>query len=331
MVPFRMSFQNLIRPAGALRAVATRTLRRHTEAMNLSQAYFCGAWMPLQDAQIPLSDVGFGLGVTVVERLRTFAGRPFRVEEHLKRLHRSLEIVGWNAATIVEEVRGAVAAFPDVNAELMAPGDDWYIAIFVTPGDSPAATQPRIGVHGGPLPFAGWADKFETGVDVVITDVRQTPANCWPPELKCRSRMHYYLADQEAARRQPGARAVLLDQQGFIGEASTANVVAYFADRGIVTPRIDGVLPGISQQVLFELADEARLSHTEADLLPAEFAAADELFITSTSICLQPIVRVDAQPIGDGRPGPIYRQLLEAWSKKVGVDIAGQARQFAVR
>ena len=299
--------------------------------MNLSQAYFTGAWMPLQDAQIPLSDVGFGLGVTVVERLRTFAGRPFRVEEHLTRLHRSLEIVGWNAASIVDEVRQAVAAFPDVNAELMAPGDDWYIAIFVTPGDTPAATQPRIGVHGGPLPFAGWADKFETGVDVVITDVRQTPANCWPPELKCRSRMHYYLADQEASRRQPGARAVLLDQQGFIGEASTANVVAYYTGRGLVTPCIDGVLPGISQQVLFELADAAGLAHVEADLTPQEFAAADELFITSTSICLQPIVRVDGQQIGNGQPGAIYRKLLAAWSEKVGVDIAAQARQFAAR
>lgn len=299
--------------------------------MNLSQAYFCGQWIPSRDAQIPLSDVGFGLGVTVVERLRTFAGRSFRVEEHLQRLQRSLEIVGWNASDIVAEVRGAIEAFPDHNAELMAPGDDWYIAIFVTPGDSPTAAQPRIGVHGGPLPFASWADKFETGVDVVVTNIRQTPANCWPPELKCRSRMHYYLADQEAARRQPGARAVLLDQQGFIGEASTANVVAYDAKRGIVTPRIDGVLPGISQQMLFELADAAGIAHVEADLTPAEFAAADELFVTSTSICLQPIVRVDGQPIGDAHPGPIYRQLLAAWSDKVGVDIAAQATAFSHR
>jgi branched-subunit amino acid aminotransferase/4-amino-4-deoxychorismate lyase len=201
----------------------------------------------------------------------------------------------------------------------------------VTPGDSQAATLPRIGVHGGPLPFAGWADRFETGVDVVITGVRQTPANCWPPELKCRSRMHYYLADRAAAQRQPGARAVLLDQRGFISEASTANVVAYFADRGLVTPRIDGVLPGISQQVLFELADEAAIVRSEADLTPTEFAAADELFITSTSICLQPIVRVDGKAIVDGLPGPIYRRLLAAWSKKVGVDIASQAHQFAAR
>jgi branched-subunit amino acid aminotransferase/4-amino-4-deoxychorismate lyase len=143
--------------------------------------------------------------------------------------------------------------------------------------------------------------------------------------------MHYYLADREADRRCPGARAVLLDQNGFVGEASTANVVAYFKNRGLVTPRLAGVLPGISQQMLFELADDLDIPHAEADMRPAELAAANEVFITSTSICLQPVVHQDGKPIGDGRPGPIYRQLLGAWGRKVGVDIAAQACQFASR
>lgn len=181
------------------------------------------------------------------------------------------------------------------------------------------------------VPFGNWADRFDRGVEVCITAVRQVPGNCWPSELKCRSRMHYYLADQEAARRHPGARALLLDQRGFIGEASTANVVAYFADRGLVTPRLDGVLPGISLQFLFELADELGIPHSQADLLPATLAAADEALLTSTSICVQPVVRQDGQPIGGGQPGPIYRQLLAAWSQKVGVNVAAQARQFATR
>ncbi|MCA9235446.1 MAG: aminotransferase class IV, partial [Planctomycetales bacterium] len=148
---------------------------------------------------------------------------------------------------------------------------------------------------------------------------------------KCRSRMHYYLADCEAARRQPGARALLLDQRGFIGEASTANVVAYDADRGLVTPKLDGVLPGISQQVLFELADQLEIPRREADLAPAELAVADEAFLTSTSICMQPLTTLDGRPLGSGQPGPIYQQLLAAWSTLVGVDIAAQARAFAVR
>ena len=299
--------------------------------MNIGQAYVNGAWLPASELSIPVGDLGFVLGVTVVERLRTFNGRPFRTEEHLTRLHRSLEIVGWDAAAIITQVRGALSAFPDLNAELMTPGDDWNIAAFVTPGATVDAAQPTVCVHGGPIPFAAWAHKFETGVEVCITDIRQTPANCWPPELKCRSRMHYYLADQEAARRRPGARALLLDQRGFIGEASTANVVAYYKDRGLVTPRLDGVLPGISQQFLFEIADELGVPHSEADILPAELADDDEAFLTSTSICIQPVVRQDDKPIGDGTPGPVYRQLLAAWSKKVGVDIAAQAKQFANR
>ncbi len=299
--------------------------------MNLGQAYLNGAWLSASELAIPVGDLGFVLGVTVVERLRTFNARPFRVDEHLSRLRRSIEIVGWDAAALIAEVRDAIAAFADINAELVAAGDDWNIAALITPGATADAARPTVCIHGGPIPFAAWAHKFETGVEVCITDIRQTPANCWPPELKCRSRMHYYLADQEAARRRPGARALLLDQRGFLGEASTANVIAYFKDRGLVTPRLDGVLPGISQQFLFEIADELGIPHREADILPAELAAADEAFLTSTSICIQPVVRQDGKPIADGQPGPTYRQLLNAWSESVGVDVAAQAKLFASR
>jgi branched-chain amino acid aminotransferase len=299
--------------------------------MNIGQAYLNGAWVEARDLAIPIGDLGFLLGATVVERLRTFNARPFRVEEHLARLKHSLEVVGWNAESLTAEVGEAIAALIDLNAEHIAPGDDWSIAAFVTPGMTADAERPTVCVHGGPIPFAAWAHKFDAGVEVCITDVRQVPANCWPPELKCRSRMHYYLADQEAARRYPDARAVLLDQRGYAGEASTANVVAYYADRGLVTPRLEGVLPGISQQMLFELADDLGIPHSEADILPEELAVADEVMLTSTSICIQPVVKQDGQPIASGQPGPIYRKLLAAWSEKVGVDIVAQARRFAER
>jgi branched-chain amino acid aminotransferase len=186
-------------------------------------------------------------------------------------------------------------------------------------------------VHGFPLPFGTWAARYEQGVHLCVTDVRQTPANCWPPELKCRSRMHYYLADREAARRFPGSRAVLLDQRGFVGEASTANIVCWFAGRGLVTPRQEGVLPGVSQAFLFGLADELGIARSEADLRPEELAAADEVLLTSTSVCVLPVVRVDDRPVGAGAPGPVYRRLLAAWSDRVGVDVAAQAQRFAVR
>src|SRR5688500_17157760 len=119
--------------------------------MDLGQAYLNGAWLPARDLAIPVGDLGFVLGATVVERLRTFNGLLFRVEGHLARLHDSLEIVGWKAAALTAEIREALAAFTDLNAELIAPGDDWHVAAFVTPGATADAAQPTVCVHGGPI------------------------------------------------------------------------------------------------------------------------------------------------------------------------------------
>ncbi len=299
--------------------------------MNGEIAYLQGKWVEANELHVSPEDLGFALGVTVVERLRTFGGQPFELDGHLRRLARSLEIVGWDAERIVAEVRGAISEFIERNSALVTPGDDWAIVAFVTPGRTADAVEPTVCVHGNPLAFAGWAHQFDEGVRLCITDVRQAPGSCWPAELKHRSRMHYYLADREAARRFPGSRALLLDQQGFVGEASTANVVCWSRERGIVVPRQSGVLPGISQGFLFELADELGIARREADIRPEELLAADEVWLASTSVCILPVVQVDDRPIGGGAPGAMYRRLLAAWGERVGVDIAEQARAFAKR
>ncbi len=296
-----------------------------------SLAYWNGTWVPKSELSIPLEDLGFVMGVSVIERLRTFGGKLFRAEQHLGRLRRSIEILGWDAERLSEEVAAALEEFVVRNGPLIADGDDWSIGVFVTPGKSAKATEPTVCVHGFPLPFHDWAEQFASGVEAVIVETRQIPENCWPAELKCRSRMHYYLADREAETRQPGARAILLDQDGFVGEGSTANVVAYFADRGLVTPRRSKVLPGVSQEVLYELADSLGVAHCEADLLPAELVKADEIFFTSTSVCLLPVVELDGKKVGNGKPGDLYMRLLLAWSELIGVDIGQQAQQFSCR
>jgi branched-chain amino acid aminotransferase len=299
--------------------------------MNQRRAYFNGEWIDAANVSVPLDDIGFLLGATVVERLRTFAHQPFRVDDHMRRLRRSLEIVGWDAARRTAEVEKALREFPSRNAKHMAKGDDWSLVALLTPGKTPDAANPTVCVHGFPLPFAGWVQKFEQGVSLRIVSVRQVPANCWPSEMKCRSRMHYYLADREAAQIEPDSRALLLDQEGFVGEASTANVVCYIRGRGLVTPRLAKVLPGITQEVLFGLAGEMGLAREEDDLTPEQLMAADEVFLSSTSVCLLPVVRVDGRAIGAGKPGPMFQQLLAAWTRHVGVDIVEQARQFAAR
>lgn len=295
------------------------------------QAYFNGEWIDDARLAIPVGDLGFALGLTITERLRTFGGRVWRQAEHVRRLRRSAQIVGIDPA-VADELDSAITEFMRRHEPLRAATavdsveDDWAIVAFATPG---VGGVPTRCVHGFPLEFASWAHQYDAGVSVWTSSHRQTPENCWPAELKCRSRMHYYLADQEARRREPGARAILLDQDGFVGEASTANVVVYNAGEGIVSPVMAKVLPGVSVAVLRELAAASGVPFVERDLTIEEFRSADEAWMSSTSICLLPVVRCDGEAIGNGRPGPIYARMLGAWDAAVGLDVAGQARRRA--
>ena len=97
-------------------------------------AYLNGDWISGAELRIPVDDVGFSLGVTVTERLRTFGGGVFRLDEHLERLRRSLEIVGMEAKAITQQVSDAVPEFLRRNDGLIAADDDWSISAFATPG-----------------------------------------------------------------------------------------------------------------------------------------------------------------------------------------------------
>ena len=296
--------------------------------MSDRQAYFCGQWIPEGDVSIALDDLGFTMGITVTERLRTFGGHLFRMHEHLARMERSLDIIGLDAQHYTAELRWAVGEYMTRHQPMIAPGDDWAVVAFVTPGSGAGAT---VCVHGFPLAFHTWADQFAAGVAMFVSDYRQVPPNCWPAELKCRSRMHYYLADRQARARDPRARALLLDQEGFVGEGSTANLAIYNASTGVATPRSSKVLPGVSVAVLGELSVAAGVAFEERDITLDELLTADEVWLASTSICMLPVVSVDNRPIGSGQPGAMYQQLLGDWNRLVGVDIASQATALAQR
>ena len=287
------------------------------------QAYLNGRWVEGDALTIPIDDLGFTMGVTVTERLRTFSGKVFRQAAHVARLRRSLEIIGLPVA-IAEEIDAAIGEFMPRNGALLESGDDWSIVAFATPG---SRGTPTVCVHGFPLPFHTWAAQYEMGMSVWVSDVRQVPDNCWPSELKCRSRMHYYLADQQARQRDPQARAILLDQEDFVGEASTANLVIFRRDEGLLTPRYCKVLPGVTVGVVEELAHKLDISFHQRDIALDELKTADEVWLTSTSACVLPVVKCDGERIGSGTPGPIYRQMLAAWSELAGIDVAEQAQR----
>lgn len=304
--------------------------------MSEPQAYLNGNFVPASQAVVQVYDAGFVQGTTVAEQLRTFGGRLFELEEHLERLFRSLAIIGVDPGLTAAQLAEAAKALARHNHGLLDPADDLGMTIFVTPGPYPAVAPPgahipTLCIHTFPLAFRLWAEKYERGEQLATTDVEQTSPRSWPPELKCRSRMHYFLADRHARARYDGARALMLDPQGFVTEATTANVLVYRSGEGLSTPPRTKVLPGISLAVLADLAKQESIVLTERDITTAEVAAADEVLLTSTSPCVLPVVRFNGKPIAAGEPGPIHERLLAAWSRLVGLDIRNQARRFLVR
>jgi branched-subunit amino acid aminotransferase/4-amino-4-deoxychorismate lyase len=304
--------------------------------MNEPEAYLNGRFVPASQAVVPVTDAGFVQGTTVAEQLRTFGGRLFRLEQHLARLTHSLEIVGVDPGLTMEQLGDIAQELVARNHPRLDTGDDLGLAMFVTPGAYRAMVggtghKPTVGIHTFPLAFAAWADKYRSGEVLFTTGVHQTSRHCWPRELKCRSRMHYYLADRQARSRRADARAIMLDDDGSVTETTTSNLVVYVRGEGLVMPPRNVVLPGISLSVLIELARGQGIATVERALRPAEVHRADEVLLTSTSPCLLPVVEFDDHKIGTGVPGDVFHQLLAAWSNEVGVDIATQARNFAAR
>lgn len=316
-----------------------------------------GQWLPQSKAALSFIDAGFVLGATIAEQLRTFHGKIFRLDDHLARLEQSLKLVGIDPQVTRDQLAELAREIVARNHRLLAPGDDLGLSIFVTPGEypaysssppgtpisrsapgqhptyasSPQQTGPTLCLHTYLLPFRYWADKYRTGQSLATTDIRQVPAQCWPPDIKCRSRMHYYLADRQAAQHHPGSRALLLDFEDNVTEASTANVLIYRHEEGLISPPMGKILHGISLMELFEIASALQIPCVERDFTPREVAEADEALLTSTPFCVLPCTRLNGRSIGSGQPGEIFHRLLAAWSEVVGVDIAHQAERFCAR
>ncbi len=104
-------------------------------------AYYNGEWIPSSELRVSVDDAGFLLGATVTERMRTFGGQAFRLNEHLARLRHSLEVVGMDVDAIGIQIAEAVPEFIRRNQSLIDSGDDWSIVVFVTPGTGGSAPR----------------------------------------------------------------------------------------------------------------------------------------------------------------------------------------------
>ena len=298
-----------------------------------------GKLLPASQAHLAIFDAGIVLGATVTEMTRTFRHEPFRLEDHVDRLFRSLKYtrmeIGMTKAQLVSVSRELLAE----NAKLLDSEDELGLVHFVTAGELPvyagsagrtARTTPTVCAHTFPMPFELWAGKLDTGAHLVTPSIRHVPPQCFDPKMKYRSRMHYYLADKEAQLADPDASALLLDLAGNVTETSGANFL--IVERGtIVSPTLANTLPGISRATVIELAARLGIPFAERDIQVHSVINADEAFTASTPYCLMPVTKINGLSIGEGRPGPVWRRLLGAWSELVGLDIERQIREVAAR
>jgi len=289
-----------------------------------------GRMVTAGEAHLNIYDLGVVLGATVSEVARTFGRRLFRLEDHLARLAGSLACVGFEPGVTIERLGEIVQEVVEHNARLVGDEGELGLVIFVTAGESamyagsvPARREPTVCVHTFPMPFRVWAETMRGGACLVTPSVRHVPPECIPAVVKHRSRMHYYLAQREAQAIEPGATPLLLDLEGNVAETNTANFL--IVERGtIVSPTLRNILPGISREMIVELAGELGIPFAERDFGVSRVVEAEEALLASTPYCIMPAVRINGNPIGDGRPGAVFRRLIDAWSKRVGVDVYWQ-------
>jgi branched-subunit amino acid aminotransferase/4-amino-4-deoxychorismate lyase len=293
-------------------------------------AYLDGQMRPASEASLALSDAGFVMGVTVTDLCRTVHHKLYRWEDHLTRFRNSCRAAGLNAPLSDEELTRIASELVAHNAALLRPEEDLALLIFITPGPIgyyvglPAGlgdATPTFGMHTFPLPLARYRRLFQEGVRLAVASTRQVPRTSVDPQIKHRSRLHWWLADREVHNRHPGAAAVLLDEHGHLTETVSANLL--IVKKGIVqSPPRDTILPGVSLKVLEELCHDQGLTFVERPLTVVDAKSADEILLTSTPYCLCGVSRFEGAAVP--WPGSLLRLLLTAWGGKIGLDIEKQ-------
>ena len=276
-----------------------------------------GALLPAEGAHLSVFDRGFQLGDGVFETLRARGGHVTELAEHLVRLRRSAEGLGFE---LPSELDAWIVPGIDelLSAEgLGGPQGDASIRITVSRGTvfgrgllpPQANATPTIVIQAWPVPPTP-ADHLEQGLHLVVSAVRRDPSSP-VVALKTTSRADYVYARLEA-RRAGADDALFLTTEGLLSEATSANI---FLVRGreLATPALDcAILPGTTRSWILGWAGAAGLAPVEGSFTPGDLAAADEAFLCSSVAGILPVTRFQGVAIGEGRPGPWTMRAREA-------------------
>lgn len=298
-------------------------------------AWMNGNLIPYSQAAVPVWDMGVVAGASVTEMARTFGHKPFRISQHLARLLDSLSKIGFPQQYENPQLLHAIDEVLAINLQQILTHSDLGIVIFSTAGPNATYLGAEVArgisattaVHTFELPFATWRPQLRDGAHLRIANVRQIAVECFDVTLKVRNRLHWWLADQEVAKQEPGSKALLLDHAGFITETSTAALHLVCNGR-IITPD-SGVLNSLSSQLVEEFATTLSIPFERRPVPLGEIRYASEAFLSSSAATLLPVSHIGGERIGGEKtaptfPGPVFNQLTAAWSQLVGIDIVQQ-------
>ncbi len=275
-------------------------------------AFINGAFMPLAEANVSIEDRGFQFGDGVYEVIRTYKGRPFSIEAHLARLDRSAAALDLTQPYSRAEWTGHVlegvkrAAYPEAKIYLqitrgVAPRDHAY-------SDEATPTVVMTVREFHPLDRSVHA----TGVEAMTTeDIRW--GRC---DIKSVNLLANVLARQQV--KQARVFEAILVNSGLVTEGAVSNVMVVQGGTVVTAPEGPRILSGVTRAIVLDLALSESVPTQERFVSQSDLYAADEVFLTGTTVEVLAVIRVDGKVIGDGRPGPITQRLAASFASRVG-------------
>lgn len=282
--------------------------------MSSMLAYFDGHFVSEDQVRISPNDRGFVWGAVATDRCRTYKSKLFRWEEHLARFRRSCELCHIPQPIPDPELTLYAEHLIEQNRVWFERDQgDLVVVLFATPGEGGAS----LCMMTKWLDIDRYRPLLTHGARLVVPPTPHVPSDCIPRQAKMRSRMHWWLAEQQVHEVDPDATALLLDQ-GRVTETATANF-AIVRDGTVLTPNRELVLNGISMRVVEEICGELGIPFAEKFLTLDDCRAADEAFLTSTLYGIAPVSSINGRSIS--WPGPVLLRIKDHWSRRLGEDI----------
>lgn len=262
--------------------------------------YLNGDYLPLSDAKVSVLDRGFLFGDGIYEVIPAYAGKLFRLEDHIVRLNNSLREIRIDLVKTVDE-------WLSIFQPLLDSSKDEYIYLQITRGYAPKrdhgfpeSVVPTIFAMCSEIkPFAGRV----TGVKAVtLEDTRWQKCH-----VKATALLAHLLLRQEALD-QDCAEAILV-RNGYVTEGAASNLFAVIDDELITPPNSHEILPGITRDVILELAKANQIPCREEVIAVEALQNASEIWVTSSTREIVPVVELDGRMVGEGGPGPVFAKM----------------------